>query len=81
MDVALLDKLLDEMGNTLLYLYFYFQGEPYLHPQFLELVKKASQKKIYTVTSTNAHFLTERKAMETVKSGLDRILISLDGVT
>jgi radical SAM protein with 4Fe4S-binding SPASM domain len=44
-------------------------------------VKYASQKKIYTVTSTNAHFLTERKAKETIESGLDRILISIDGTT
>ena len=74
-------KTLDEIGDKLVYLYFYFQGEPYLHPKFLELVKYAAQKKIYTVTSTNAHFLTERKAKETVESGLDRILISIDGTT
>lgn len=74
-------KTIDEVGDNLLYLYFYFQGEPYLHPKFNELVKYAAQKKIYTVTSTNAHFLTERKAKETVESGLDRILISIDGTT
>lgn len=74
-------KTLDEIGDRLIYLYFYFQGEPYLHPKFLELVKYASQKNIYTVTSTNAHFLTERKAQETIASGLDRILISIDGTT
>lgn len=74
-------KTVDEIGDRLIYLYFYFQGEPYMHPKFLELVKYASQKNIYTVTSTNAHFLTERKAKETVESGLDRILISIDGTT
>lgn len=74
-------KTIDEVGDNLMYLYFYFQGEPYLHPKFNELVKYAAQKKIYTVTSTNAHFLTERKAKETVESGLDRILISIDGTT
>ena len=81
MDGAFYEKTIDELGDRLLYLYFYFQGEPYLHPKFLELVQYASQKKIYTVTSTNAHFLTARKAEETVKSGLDRILISIDGTT
>ena len=74
-------KTVDEIGDKLIYLYFYFQGEPYMHPKFLELVKYASQKKIYTVTSTNAHFLSERKARETIDSGLDRILISIDGTT
>lgn len=74
-------KTVDELADKLIYLYFYFQGEPYLHPKFLDFIKYASQKKIYTVTSTNAHFLTERKARETVESGLDRILISIDGTT
>lgn len=74
-------KTVDELSDRLIYLYFYFQGEPYLHPKFLDLVKYASEKKIYTVTSTNAHFLTERKAKETVESGLDRMLISIDGTT
>ena len=74
-------RMVDEIGENLIYLYFYFQGEPYMHPRFLELVKYAAAKKIYTVTSTNAHFLTERKARETVESGLDRILISIDGTT
>lgn len=81
LDLNFYKKTVDELADKLIYLYFYFQGEPYLHPKFLELVKYASQKKIYTVTSTNAHFLTERKAKETVESGLDRILISIDGTT
>lgn len=81
LELSLYKKLVDETCSHLLYMYFYFQGEPYLHPQFLEMVKYASDKKIYTVTSTNAHFLTERKARETVQSGLSRILISIDGTT
>jgi radical SAM protein with 4Fe4S-binding SPASM domain len=74
-------KMIEQVHHNLLYLYFYFQGEPYMHPQFLELVRIAKEKKIYTVTSTNAHFLTERKAKETIESGLDRIIISIDGTT
>jgi radical SAM protein with 4Fe4S-binding SPASM domain len=81
LDYDFYKRMVDEIGNKLIYLYFYFQGEPYMHPKFLELVRYASQKGIYTVTSTNAHFLTERKARETVESGLDRILISIDGTT
>ncbi|MBI1692404.1 MAG: hypothetical protein FYV88_1270, partial [Bacteroidetes bacterium] len=32
-------------------------------------------------TSTNAHYLTDEKARETVESGLDRLIISIDGTT
>ena len=81
LDYSFYKKTIDEIGDRLIYLYFYFQGEPYMHPRFLELVKYAKDKNIYTVTSTNAHFLTERKAQDTIASGLDRILISIDGTT
>ncbi|MGN6800308.1 MAG: radical SAM/SPASM domain-containing protein, partial [Ginsengibacter sp.] len=63
------------------YLIFYFQGEPYLNKNFLEMVSYASSKGIYTATSTNAHFLTDEIARKTVESGLDRLIISLDGTT
>ncbi len=74
-------KTIDEMHRELLYLIFYFQGEPYLNPAFLDMVKYASGKKIYTATSTNAHYLTEANARKTVESGLDRLIISIDGTT
>jgi len=74
-------SMLDELGDTLIYLYFYFQGEPYLNPDFLEMVSYASKKGLYTVTSTNAHFLNAENARRTVESGLSRIIISIDGAT
>jgi radical SAM protein with 4Fe4S-binding SPASM domain len=74
-------KTIDEMHRELLYLIFYFQGEPYLNPAFLEMVKYASSKRIYTATSTNAHYLTDENARKTVESGLDRLIISIDGTT
>jgi len=72
---------IDQLYKDLLYLIFYFQGEPYLNPAFLDMVKYASGKKIYTATSTNAHYLTDENARKTVESGLDRLIISLDGTT
>jgi radical SAM protein with 4Fe4S-binding SPASM domain len=74
-------RWLDELSPTLTYLNFYFQGEPFIHPQLLELVRYASQKKVYTSTSTNAHFLSDSTAKKTVESGLDRLIISIDGTT
>lgn len=74
-------ETIDQLSNELLYLVFYFQGEPYLNPGFLDMVKYASQKKIYTATSTNAHYLTDENARRTVESGLDRLIISIDGTT
>lgn len=75
------ENTIDDLHKELLYLIFYFQGEPYLNKNFLEMVKYASDKGIYTATSTNAHYLTDEVARKTVESGLDRLIISLDGTT
>src|ERR1022692_779240 len=72
---------IDQLSKELLSLIFYFQGEPYLNPDFLEMVRYASQKGIYTATSTNAHYLNDANAKRTVESGLDRLIISIDGTT
>ncbi len=74
-------ETIDQLHKDLFYLVFYFQGEPYLNPDFLDMVKYASKKKIYTATSTNAHFLNDENAKRTIESGLDRLIISIDGTT
>ncbi len=75
------EKILDEVKSHVAYINYYFQGEPFLHPDFLELIRAAKKRKIYTATSTNAHFIDQKKAEEIVASGLDRLIISLDGLT
>ena len=74
-------KTIDELHRELLYLIFYFQGEPYINPQFLDMVKYAKDNGIYTITSTNGHFLNDENAKKTIESGLDRMIISVDGTT
>ncbi len=74
-------ETIDDIYKDILYLIFYFQGEPFLNKDFLEMVKYASVKGIYTATSTNAHYLTDEVARKTVESGLDRLIISIDGTT
>ena len=74
-------ETIDQLHKQLLCLVFYFQGEPYLNPDFLDMVKYASSKKIYTATSTNAHYLNDENARRTIESGLDRLIISIDGTT
>ena len=78
---AFFEKSIDQLAGKLMYLTFYFQGEPYLNQNFLQMVKYASEKKIYTSTSTNAHYLNDKTAKETVESGLKRLIISIDGTT
>jgi len=77
----LFEKIINQLSKRTLWLTLYFQGEPYINPDFFELIKIANSKKIHTSTSTNAHFLNPDNAIKTVESGLDRIIISIDGTT
>jgi radical SAM protein with 4Fe4S-binding SPASM domain len=74
-------RMVDDMHRDLFYLIFYFQGEPYINPRFLDMVQYAHRRNIFTITSTNGHFLNDENARRTVESGLDRLIISVDGTT
>lgn len=74
-------QVIDQISDKLIYLIFYFQGEPYINPKFLNMVKYANDKGLYTITSTNGHFLDDVNCKKTIESGLDRIIISIDGTT
>ncbi len=79
LDIGFYRKIIDQLHKQLIYLIVYFQGEPYLNKDFFEFIKYASNLKINTATSTNAHFLDDENARLTVESGLDRLIVSLDG--
>jgi radical SAM protein with 4Fe4S-binding SPASM domain len=81
LDVNFHQKMLEQVAKSVGYINYYFQGEPFLHPQFLEFIRQAKKHKIYTATSTNAHFIDKKKADEIIESGLDRLIISIDGLT
>jgi radical SAM protein with 4Fe4S-binding SPASM domain len=73
-------SVVDEIAGTTAILSLYHQGEPLLHKSFADMVKYATDRKIYTVTSTNGQFLTAEVCSSLVEAGLDRIIISLDGI-
>ena len=81
-DFLLYKKIIDEAAPYLLNLILYFQGEPFLNKEIFKLIEYASvKKKIYTIISTNGHFLDDETSKKIIRSGLDKIIISLDGTT
>ena len=74
-----IERIINQLAKHLLYVTFYFQGEPLLHPKFVDYVKRLKSKKLIVSTSTNAHFLTKDNTDDILNSGLDRLIISLDG--
>ncbi len=73
--------MLAGIDKSLWHLNLYFQGEPYMHPDFFALVQQAKKNRLVVETSTNGQFLSYQQAQKTVKSGLDILVVSLDGTT
>lgn len=78
---AFFKQTIDDLCKDVLYMGFYFQGEPFLNKGLLDMVHYASSKNMYTAVSTNAHFLDDDRARKTVESGLDRLIVSIDGAS
>ncbi len=78
MDTELYKKIMSELKPYLYYINLYFQGEPMLHPHFFSFPDYSDT--IFTVVSTNGHFLTVENSEKLVKSGLKKLIVSLDGM-
>lgn len=77
----LFERIVLQSKDYLSWMHLYFQGEPFLNPRFLEMVKYADQYKIFTSTSTNAHFLTKETVKGILESGLKQLIVSMDGIS
>lgn len=74
-------KAVNELKDSLFHIIFYFQGEPLINKNLATMINYAHKSGIFTSTSTNAQLLTEEKAKELIQSGLDKLIISIDGTT
>lgn len=72
---------LNELKKSLIQVIFYFQGEPLLNSRLHEYIRYAHESGIYTSTSTNGMLLNSENARKLVESGLDKLIVSVDGTT
>jgi radical SAM protein with 4Fe4S-binding SPASM domain len=77
--MELFHRILDEVKEYAHTMQFYFQGEPLLNKQLPEMIAAAHQVGLYTIVSTNAQALNRSTTEALVKSGLSRIIVSIDG--
>ena len=80
MPLPLYKKVLDELGDYLLYMEFCNWGEPLLHRRLPEMISMASKRGVSTLIST--HFslpMNASQSEELVASGLAVLGVSLDG--
>lgn len=81
LDLTIFKNIIKQLGDQIWYLLLFNQGEPFLNSSLIEFIEIAKRQRIYVTTSTNGHFLSNKDFVQNlVKSGLDTIIISLDGV-
>ena len=74
-------NVIKELSPELTTVIFYFQGEPFINNEVYELINYVSDENIYSITSSNGHFFTKENVERLLQSGLNRLIISLDGTT
>jgi len=74
-------RVLAEVKETAWVMQFYFQGEPLLNKDLPQMIREAHDAGLYTIASTNAQAINEELAEALVTSGLNRIIVSMDGLT
>ena len=74
-------RTLSEVAKSAWVMQFYFQGEPLLNKDLPQMIKAAHEAGLYTIVSTNAQAMTEHLAEQLVTAGLDRIIVSMDGLS
>lgn len=73
---------IDSVKKDLIFLVLYFQGEPFINKQLLDMVRYAYDNKIFVQISTNGHFIPDEKfGVEILNSGLGELIMSMDGMT
>lgn len=72
-------RIIDELGRWLYKVRFYSWGEPFLHKDIYRMISYVSQKNIGTELSTNFHHFNAADIDKLMDSGLEHLIVSLDG--
>lgn len=75
------ETLIDELAPHAVKVMLYNWGEPFLHPDIIPMIRHAHRRRIATALSTNLNLLPAEGAEAVVRSGLDEMIVSCDGLT
>jgi len=74
-------KVIDDSGDYIFHLRLWNWGEPLLNKDIFKMISYAKSKKIFVNLSTNSNFIDDKTSRELINSGLDELIISLDGAS
>jgi radical SAM protein with 4Fe4S-binding SPASM domain len=81
MEWDLYTAIIDEIAPFAEAVVLHSWGEPLLHTRILDMIRYAKERDLWVETSTNATRLNEEVSRQLIDSGLDRIYLSMDGLT
>jgi radical SAM protein with 4Fe4S-binding SPASM domain len=74
-------KIIDELGPYLIHVDFCNWGEPLLNKNIYRMLKYARQYNVDTKIDSNLNHFSEKDAEKMILSGLDKLIVSIDGIT
>jgi MoaA/NifB/PqqE/SkfB family radical SAM enzyme len=80
-DLEKYQNLIDQIVPYAYMIELYNWGEPFLHKYIFDIIRYASDRRIIVKLSSNLNHFNREMAQKTVASGLDWILVSVDGAT
>lgn len=74
-------SIIDQVGDYIYLLQLYTWGEPLLNKDIYDIIQYAKKKNIYVMISTNATMLNEANSRRLVESGIDYVMVAIDGIS
>ena len=81
MEFGMFKKIIDELGDYAYQVVLHNWGEPLLNNDIYSMIEYAKSKRIKTILSSNLNVLEEADAEMLIRSGLDELIVSLDGAS
>jgi len=81
MTVAEFKAIIEDVRRWLMLAVLWDWGEPFANPQLPEIIRHAADHDIRTVTSTNAHYLSNDDQVAAIlTSGLSTLIVAIDSI-
>lgn len=81
MPLKYFSQVIEDIGDTALSIRLWHFGEPFLHPDIIEMIKIAKRKKVIVAISSNFAIPDEKMCRSIIEANLDYLVISFDGAT
>lgn len=73
-------QIIDEIKSTGFYVQLFFQGEPFINKQIVQMISYAKESNVYISISTNGHFINEGNVDNVLRNAPDKLIYSVDGL-